>query len=143
MTSFQLARLKNQLRKHEGWQRTPYQDTKGVWTVGAGHNLQNGPPLSDAAIELILDDDIADAERRCRRTFPWFEGLSDVRQTVVVELAFAMGLGGLGTFRNMLGAMVDGNWNRAADELLDSEWARDVGQRAHTLAEMLRSNQWQ
>lgn len=141
MNEIARGKLLTALKKDEGRKAKPYQDSRGIWTVGYGHNLQDGLPLSDGAMQQILDDDLADAETRCRR-FPWFEALDDVRQAVIVMLAFNVGLGGLGTFRLMLGALVNGDYATAADEMEDSDWAKQVHERSTRLATMMRTGRW-
>lgn len=141
MTEIGHARLISQLKRDEGRRPRPYQDSRGRWTVGYGHCLETGPPLSETAMEQILEDDIADAETRCAR-WPWFGGLSEARQGVILAMAFNLGLGGLGEFRKMFGAIVMGQWEQAAVEMLDSDWAQQVGARAHRLAEQMRNDRW-
>mgnify|MGYP001573564491 CR=1 FL=1 len=135
------GQLIDQLRRDEGWKHRAYQDSRGVWTIGCGHNLES-TPITDEAIERILMDDLEDVLLRCRR-FPWWVSLSEARQGVVVNMAFNLGLGGFSGFRRMIDALVEGDWNRAADEMLDSEWSEQVGARAQRLAIQMRSDEWQ
>lgn len=136
------ARLMADLKRDEGKRPKPYRDTLGHWTVGYGHNLDDGPPLSDRAMNVILEDDEAPAEAACVRALPWYEALNDVRQAVIVNMVFNLGLEKFGEFRKMIAALEMGDWGRAADEMLDSLWARQVGknpgQRAHRLSEEMR-----
>lgn len=141
MNDLSRAHLMAALKEDEGRMPMMYNDPVGVKTIGYGHNLESGPPLSDLAMNQILLDDIADAERRCRR-FPWYEGLDDVRQAVIVNMAFNLGLGGLGGFRRMIDALVAARYDEAADEMLDSRWARQVPERARRLAAMMQSGEW-
>src|SRR3990167_3999374 len=131
--------LREQLERDEGRRHTAYTDTAGHLTLGGGHNLNT--PLSDAAIDQILDDDIRGAMAECA-LIPFWMNLSEVRQAVLVNLAFNMGFQGLMTFRRMLAAMDAENWNQAAQELLDSRYAKQVGARADRLALQLSTDQW-
>ena len=131
--------LREQLERDEGRRHTAYTDTAGHLTLGVGHNLNT--PLSDAAIDQILDDDIRGAMAECA-LIPFWMNLSEVRQAVLVNLAFNMGFQGLMTFRRMLAAMDAENWNQAAQELLDSKYAKQVGARADRLALQLSTDQW-
>ena len=140
MNEITRARLMADLKQDEGKRAQPYLDTLGHWTVGYGHNLE-ARPLSDAAMQQILDDDMADAEADCRR-LPWFDGLDDVRQAVIVNMAFNLGLAGLAGFRKMINALIAGRYDEAADEMLDSRYARQVGARAQRLAEQMRTGEW-
>ena len=131
--------LREQLERDEGRRHMAYADTAGHLTIGVGHNLST--PLSDAAIDQILDDDIRGAMAECA-LIPFWMNLSEVRQAVLVNLAFNMGFQGLMTFRRMLAAMDAENWNQAAQELLDSRFAKQVGARADRLALQLSTDQW-
>ena len=131
--------LREQLERDEGRRHTAYADTAGHLTIGVGHNLRT--PLSDAAIDQILDDDIRGAMAECA-LIPFWMNLSEVRQAVLVNLTFNMGFQGLMTFRRMLTAMDAEDWNQAAQELLDSKYATQVGVRADRLALQLSTDQW-
>lgn len=142
-------RLKQVLLKHEGKRNKPYQDTKGIWTVGVGHNLN--VPLSDAAVMHILDDDMREAINDCLHHFPWFADLDDTRKIAMISLRFNLGLGGLLAFRKFLYYMELGHYASAADELLyntdqhgirkPTPWALDVkAERANDIANMVRGS---
>jgi lysozyme len=60
-------------------------------------------------------------------------------QEALVNLAFNMGMPNLMQFRKTLILLRDGAWDRAADELLDSRYATQVGYRAVEVADMIRS----
>lgn len=136
MTSADRDALRLQLRRHEGWRTHPYVDTVGKLTIGCGRNLTDRG-LSDAEISYLLDNDINDC-LNALVTFPWFPTLDPIRQRVFVDLCF-MGIGRLRTFTKMLAATAAGEWETAAAELLASKYAAQVGQRARTLATMLRT----
>ena len=141
MNEIARAHLLADLKRDEGRMARMYEDSVGKLTIGYGHNLKDGPPLSDAAMDQILLDDMADAENRCRR-FPWFADLDDVRQAVIINMAFNLGLGGLAGFRKMIDALVAGRYDEAAEEMLDSRWSRQVLDRSRRLAAMMRTGEW-
>jgi len=141
MNAVTRARLIAQLRQDEGFRSRSYQDSVGVWTVGYGHNLQGGPPLTMRAAAMILDDDLTAAEGACA-TFPWFDEIDEVRQFVVANMVFNLGLGRFAPFRKMIAALRAARYDEAAAEMLDSVWARQVGDRAVRLAEMMRTGEW-
>jgi lysozyme len=115
-----------------------YQDIKDIWTVGYGRNLL-GAGLSPAEADLLLDNDIDAALRGCRLFFPWFATLDEVRQQVLVEMAFNLGLPRLLRFERMLAALERHDYATAAQEARRSQWARQVKGRADTLATMLET----
>lgn len=131
--------LLEQLRRDEGVRSTAYQDTQGVWTVGVGHNLR--VPLSAAAITQILEDDLAAAETSCL-ALPIWKDLSAPRKGVLLNMCFNLGFAGLMAFRLMYQALEDRDYARAAKEMLDSRWARQVGARADRLAKQMETDAW-
>ena len=130
------------LIRHEGVRFKPYRDTVGKLTIGVGHNLDD-KPLSQSAIEQILSDDISDVQQGLRSVFTWFQQIDSVRQDVLTDMAFNMGVGGLMGFRRFLAAMQNGDWLEAKKEMLDSKWAKQVGARAKELAAMVESGKYQ
>ena len=128
-----------QLKRDEGVRHTAYQDTHGVWTVGVGHNLR--VPLSDTAIEQILADDLLAVDTACRALPVWYQ-LSPARQGVLLNMAFNVGFDGLLRFQKMFAALRSGDYERAAVEMRDSLWARQVGARADRLAKQMETDAW-
>jgi lysozyme len=126
----------NQLLRHEGLRLVPYMDTTGHLTIGVGHNLSK--PISHRAAMLILEDDIADAKNDCLHAFPWFVELNEQRQAVIINMCFNLGLSRLKKFAGMLKAIELGDYDKAADEMLDSLWTKQVGKRAVELAAIMR-----
>jgi lysozyme len=114
----------------------PYMDTTGHLTIGVGHNLSK--PISHRAAMLILEDDIADAKNDCLHAFPWFVELNEQRQAVIINMCFNLGLSRLKKFAGMLKAIELGDYDKAADEMLDSLWTKQVGKRAVELAAIMR-----
>ena len=123
-------------RRFEGLSVLPYQCPTGHLTIGYGHNLENG--ISKEAAEYILREDLQAAVKAVSKHFAWWQGLNEARQFVLVDMAFNMGIGKLSTFKKMLAATQRGDWNKAAAEMLDSRWAKQVGQRANILAEIMK-----
>lgn len=129
--------LVEQLIQHEECRFTPYLDRLGFWTVGVGHLMSR--PLSQKAIMQILQDDIDEATHDCLHAFSWFAHLSETRQRVMIDMCFNLGLTKLSKFVKFLAAMASSDYDTAATEMLDSTWATQVGQRATTLATMIRN----
>jgi len=130
-------KLHKSLVAHEGFRTLPYIDTTGHISIGVGHNL-SAKGLSRSMVWTLLDQDIADALSEMDH-YPWFAGLDDVRQRVMVEMMFNMGAAGLATFTNMLAHIVLGRYTEAALHMMTSQWATQVGKRAARLAEMMRT----
>jgi lysozyme len=140
------------IKLHEGWREQPYDDRTGVQvtlappsmlTIGWGRNLQ-AKPISQVVGNLMLQEDVAEAERAAflawGDAFTWAD-LSEERAAVIIEMAFQLGALGLRGFENFLDLARVGNWGWAADEMLDSKWAKtDSPNRAAALAGRFRHN---
>ncbi len=101
-----------ELRRDEGVRYWPYTDTMGIPSTGVGHNLRAIPlpsswayPLTDAQVNQLLNQDLQNTFAALDQNIPWWRALDEVRQRVVANMAFNMGVGGLMTFKNTLGAM--------------------------------------
>lgn len=129
--------LIERIKHHEGLRLKPYRCTSGKLTIGYGRNLEDNG-ISTAEADSLLNEDIKRCEAECKKALPWFAKLNSTRQGVIVELDFNLGLTRLLGFKKMLAACEQGNYEQAAREMLDSLWARQVGQRAVTLAELMK-----
>lgn len=120
----------------EGCRLKPYRDIKGVLTIGYGRNLEeNGIRPSEAA--MMRDNDIAEVEAEAAK-FPYFAGLSPNRQLVILSLLYNLGATKFRGFKRFGAAMLRFDYETAADEILDSDAARDLPQRYGRLADMMR-----
>ncbi len=112
---------------HEGSNRFAYTDTKGYITVGVGRCLDRrcGHGLSESEIQFLLSNDIKDCLSQLENK-PFYIGHDSVRQEVLIELVFNLGMEGLEEFRNFLNAFAFKHYTVAAAELKNSLWAREV-----------------
>lgn len=130
--------LRELLIKHEGLKLKPYLDTVGKLTIGVGRNLDD-VGISELEAMAMLSADMDRVSKAAVDAFPWFQSLSATRQDVVLSMIFQLGLGGFREFKKAIEAIRCGNFNRAADEMLDSKWAKqDAPARAAELAYMMR-----
>jgi len=60
-----------------------------------------------------------------------------VRQRVLLDMAFNLGISGLLKFKRTLKAIRAKQYEKAAEMMLDSRWATQVGQRAKRLSKMM------
>lgn len=130
--------LRDLLKKHEGVRAKLYTDTKGIPTIGCGRNAKD-VGLSPDEIDLLLTNDIQRCYIQANRFFPWFYGLTQARQDVIMSMIFNMGAGAVCKFNDMIAAIQNQDWDKAADAMLNSHWHDDVGKRAEELAEMMRT----
>ena len=124
-----IERLKETLRRHEGVKNSIYKCSAGYYTVGIGHNLDT-MPLSDRAIDLILEDDIEIATQDVKRNISFFDDLPTEVQETLVNMCFNLGGTRLSKFRNMLEACRAHDWKKMAVEMEDSKWFGQVGRRS-------------
>lgn len=135
---FDRQKLIRQLRRHEGERLKPYRCTAGKLTIGIGRNLDDrGITAEESA--YLLNNDIDRVWTELQTRLPWTTGLSDVRQRVLLDMAFNLGIDGLLKFRNTLATIQAGRYHQAGEMMLDSLWARQVGMRAHRLSKMMQT----
>lgn len=157
--------IEEQLILHEGLRLEVYKCPAGYWTVGVGRNLESKPLRKkeqeyifkrsglapDEVIKVLkergitknealflLREDIADAEKDLQH-FDWFPRLDPVRRKVVIDMRYNLGPTRFRQFKRMIAALAAGDYKRAADEMVDSAWYRQVGTRARRLVEMMRT----
>lgn len=126
------------LIRDEGRRDRPYRDSKGILTIGYGHNLE-AAPLCEAAIRAQLDFDIAAHLGDLDTALPWWRDQPEAVQRVIGNLGFNLGVGRLVMFKNTLKALREGRYTDAAQGLRTSLYAKQVGARAERLAQLLES----
>jgi lysozyme len=124
------------LIRHEGLRLKPYRCTAGKLTIGVGRNLEDSGISEDEAMVLLTNDIVS--ARKALSVYTWFEGLTLVRQNVCISMVFNLGIKGFSRFKQMINCFTRGNYEGAADEMLNSKWVAQVGKRAYELAEMVR-----
>lgn len=136
------------LTKHEGQRVRAYDDAtglelrpgmtlKGNVTIGVGRNL-TGKGLDAHEINFLLSSDIADAIQDAKAVVPCYEELSRPRQLVLISMAFNLGRAGLEEFKRFISAVEIGDYDDAADHMMQSRWAKQVGPRAVELSHLMR-----
>jgi len=130
-----------QLRRDEGFRTHPYTDTKGKLTIGYGRNL-TGKGISLIEAEYLLGNDVPETKQILIARLPWFVALDDSRQGVLQNMGFNLGFEELEKFPRLLMACAQGDWNAAADEMKNSLWYKEVGDRAVRLEKQMRTGIW-
>ncbi len=152
MTEALMNRIKAQLVRHEGLRLKPYRCTAGKLTIGIGRNLDDcGISQSEAYVMLI--NDIMNCEKQLQSKIPdIYNGLDEVRKSVLLNMCISipqsrfaplrepcyLGINGLLSFNNTLALIAVGDWVRAANGMLASKWAKQVGRRAIEPSELMR-----
>lgn len=135
MNTFDEAALDAELERDEGRLKRIYTDTAGKVSGGVGRNLTD-VGFSDDEVDLMYRNDKTRTLAWLDSNLPWWRNLNDVRQRALINMAFNL-RGRLIGFTNTLAAMQTGDWLTAHNEMLDSVWAKQVGQRATRLADMI------
>lgn len=129
-----------QLRRDEGLRLKPYLDSVGKLTLGIGRNLTD-KGITEEEATYLLQNDVNEVYDELYETN--LRGkIDDPRYYVLVNMAFNMGTSGLLAFKKMLKFYNDKDWESAANEMLDSKWATQVGDRAERLAKQMRTGEW-
>ena len=130
--------LLESIKHHEGFVEHVYDDSLGIPTIGYGFAIK----------DLILEEDLCDEIllRKLRKLgrsvmgkFPFFDSLPSDCKEVLMEMCYQLGVTGVSKFKLALKAMEDGDWEKAADEMLDSKWAKQTPRRAKEMSDIIRS----
>jgi lysozyme len=136
------------LIEDEGEVLHAYQDPLGFLTIGIGHLIdkRKGGGISPDASRFLWNEDIDAIEKRLLLHAPWVLRLDPVRQRVLYNMAFQLGVGiegqtgGLLGFRRTCAAIRAGRYDDAAVLMLQSKWGQeDSPERALRLAERMRT----
>lgn len=116
------------LVEHERIRQFAYTDTKGFVTVGIGRCLDSkrGKGLSIDECFYLLNNDIKDFKKELSK-FDWFEKTNEVRQGVLIEMAFNLGVTGLLGFKKTIEYLENFQYAGAAKEMANSRWANQIG----------------
>ena len=152
-----LALMAAELERDEGVRLYAYMDTTGNRTVGVGRNLDANPlttdelthvghdarlkPITHEQALYLLRNDIQRTSLELNRRMHWWTNLDEVRQRVLLNMAFNLGVPRLLAFTETLRWTEQGHYNAAAQCRLQSVWANQVGQRAERLAQMMRTGE--
>lgn len=119
-----IDKLKESIYKYEGCELKPYKCPKGKSTIGFGRNLQDrGITFQEA--NTLLENDLELVKNQLNHSLPFFKFLDDVRQNVLIEMAYNMGTPKLLEFKNTLKYIENKDYEKASVEMLDSQWHRD------------------
>lgn len=136
---------------NEGIKLKPYTCPAGHLTIGIGHNLDENPltkeekeyighPVKQGINEdqafFLCRNDLKKVRDDLDRELPWWRDLNKDRQFVMIDLCFNMGIGkkggkkGLLSFPKTLTSIATGSYDTASKQLLQSKYAKQVGDRA-------------
>lgn len=130
-------KIEAQLIRHEGLRLKPYRCSAGKLSIAVGRNLDDVGITKQEAM-VMLRNDLVRVNMELRSAIKVFEGLSENRRLVLIDMCFNLGLHRFLKFKKMLAALEKREYDQAADEMLNSRWARQVGKRAKRLAQKMR-----
>lgn len=132
------------LEDEEGRVAHAYTDSEGWLTIGVGRLIdkRKGGRLTDAEIDYLLANDIAEKTAELQRSLVWLDGLDQVRRDTLIAMAFQMGTAGLLGFRNTLEMVRTGDYKGAGRGMLQSRWAQQTPLRAERMARQMESGVW-
>ena len=133
-------KLRQLLTSHEKYVQFPYVDSTNHLTIGIGRNLSDRGISTSEALYL-LDDDILYFTNKLTHFLHCFATLSENRQIALIDMCFNLGVQGFMHFTQMIAALESHDYERAATEMINSKWAEQVGQRATTLANIVRTGE--
>ncbi len=146
----------------EGLRLQVYKDTLGIDTIGIGRNLEDRGitkeelddldiptiehvyeyGITEADAVYLATNDVQIVEEELVRAHPCVDRLDSVRQLILIDMAFNMGVPRLCKFKKMWAAVECGDYPTAAKEMLDSRWAKQVKGRATKLANAMHNGEF-
>ena len=143
-----IEQLREQLEVDEGCVYEIYNDHLGYPTFGIGHLVTESDPeqgqslgttVSSERVAEAFESDIQSVLRDCNVLYSDFHNLPEEAQQVIANMMFNLGRPRLSKFAGMKRGVDARDWNAAADEMVDSNWYRQVTNRADRLVERIRA----
>ena len=143
-----LEKLRKQLEIDEGVKYEIYNDHLGYPTFGIGHLVIPsdieygkgvGTRVSEERVRECFDKDVQSVLRDCTLLYKDFDELPEEAKQIIANMMFNMGYTRLSKFKGMKRGVDARDWNRAADEMVDSRWYKQVTNRANRLVERMRN----
>lgn len=137
--------IEEQLREDEGERLTAYKDSEGYLTIGIGVLIdeRKGGGITKAESSYLFNNRLNATRDKLKIKFPHFVYLDEVRQGILLNMSYQMGVDGLLAFKKMLAAVEAHNWYEAARQMKDSTWYRQTPNRAERLIKQMQTGEWQ
>ncbi len=113
----------------------------GKLTIGIGRNLEDRGITKDEAL-YMLENDIKYVKDELAKRISFFNNLDNIRQEILINMAFNLGIKGLLGFKKMLKALEEKDFTKASEEMLNSKWAEQVKNRAKELAYAMKYGEY-
>lgn len=138
MTPEGKLKIKNLLVQHESFRQFPYADVTGHLTIGIGRNLDDRG-ISTTEAFYLLDDDIMYFSTKLAHFLQCFTQLDENRQIALIDMAFNLGIQGILNFKEMISALDSHDYERASEEIINSKWYKQVGERATCISNIIKT----
>lgn len=139
-----ISTIFQQLRRDENEVLHAYTDSEGYLTIGVGRLIdeRKGGGLRPEESAYLLNNDVVDRTKALTAALPWFSQLDEIRQGVLINMAFQLGTPGLLAFHNTLALVSKGDYEEASKEMLQSKWAKQTPERAQRLSNQMKDGSW-
>ena len=143
-----IDQLRETLKIDEGVKYEIYNDHLGYPTFGIGHLVVEsdeehgkpvGTPITEERVNAVFDKDVAVMVDEAKKIFPDLDSLPEEAKQVIVNMTFNMGRPRLSKFKKFIAGVNAGDWDKAAVEMMDSRWAKQVGARAERLRDRIKA----
>lgn len=130
------------LKSDEGWNAHPYRDSLGFLTIGYGFLID---PLKDVSLprdvgEFWLRHAAEERWYALTARLPWLQLQPDEIQRALGNMAYQLGVDGVLGFKLMLAALLRGDRETAADNVIDSTYHHQTPARAERVAAKIRGH---
>ena len=143
-----IEQLRKELELDEGCKHETYLCSQNVVTGGIGHMitewddekyLEVGVEISDEQVKAWFNKDIELVLNDCELLYDDFDHLPEEAQLIIANMMFNLGYPRLKKFVKMKAAIDQRAWNEAANQVIDSNYYRQLPNRAGRLVKRLRS----
>ena len=143
-----IERLKEEIKKDEGYKNEIYLDHLSLKTLGVGHliketdpeyDLEVGTHIDDERVNELFEEDINVTIDECRKLYYDFDRLPEEAQLIICNMMYNMGRPRLSRFHKMKRAVENRDWKEASNQMKDSKWYRQVTNRADRLCNRMEN----
>ena len=143
-----MEKLQEELENDEGVKYEVYNDHLGYPTFGIGHLILDSDPehgsatgsaVSEDRVKEAFEEDVVGVLSDCNYLYSDFGELPEEAQRIIANMMFNMGRTRLSKFKGMKRGVDAQDWNAAADEMVDSNWYKQVTNRADRLVNRMRN----
>ena len=127
---------KNMIKNDEGLELKVYRCPANKLSIGYGRNLEDRG-ITEEEADYLLSNDIRSIRKELFDSKINFEKLNNARQSVLINMAYQMGINGLFKFKKMFSALSNQDYSLASLEMLDSKWAKQTPARAERLSSLM------